>query len=70
MSKLLLAVMVLVLVSLPAQRCPCQKAGEHDLAHGANENIEYSERTVKSIKGRVVYDHDSSPVDEAVVEKL
>ena len=70
MSKLLLAAIAVALLvgSSPARRCACQKAGEHDVPHGANETIEYEETTVKSIKGRVVYSHDKSPADDAVVE--
>jgi len=58
----------LVVGLLPTPRCTCQKAGEHDLPHGANEDIEYPEVTIKSIKGRVVYGHDGSRADDVVVE--
>lgn len=51
-----------------ASPCSCQKALEHDLAHGANEAIEYSAKTVKRIQGRVVYSFDASPGDDVVVE--
>jgi hypothetical protein len=70
MGKLFLSGIVLALItgSLPARRCVCQKAGEHDRPHGANEVVEYAEKTVKSIKGRIVYSHDDSPADEVVVE--
>jgi hypothetical protein len=69
MSKLQLWNIVLILIvgSLPARPCSCQKALEHDLPHGANEDIEYSDRTVKRIQGRVVF-HDESPVEDVVVE--
>ena len=70
MSKLHLWSIVLLLLvgSLPARPCSCQKALAHDLPHGANEDIEYSERTVKGIQGRVVYFHDASPAEDVVVE--
>jgi hypothetical protein len=70
MSKLHLWNIMLMLTvgSLPARPCSCQKALEHDLPHGANEDIEYSEKTVKRIQGRVVYFHDASPADDVVVE--
>lgn len=69
MNKLLLSIVALGLIvgSLPARRCTCQNAGENDVPHGANETIEYSEKTVKSIKG-VVYFPDSSRAEEVVVE--
>jgi hypothetical protein len=69
-NKLFLSSILLTLImgSWPAQRCGCQKAREHDLPHGANESVEYLAKTVKSIKGRVVYSHDSSLADDVVVE--
>ena len=60
--------LALIAGSLPSRPCPCQKALEHDQPHGANEDIEYSERTVKRIQGRVVYSHDTSPAEDVVVE--
>ena len=70
MSKLLLSSIVLALImgSLPARRCTCQKAREHEQPHGANESVEYVGKTVKAIRGRVVYYHDDSPADDVVVE--
>lgn len=70
MSKLLLATIVFALIvgSAPARRCACQKALDRDLPHGANEDVEYSEKTVKRIRGRVVYSNNGRPVDDAVVE--
>lgn len=70
MGKLLLSGIVLALIisSLPAQRCTCLKAGEQDLPHGANMHIEYPEKTVKSIKGRIVFAHEQGPADDVVVE--
>ena len=70
MSRLLLSTIVfaLILGSLPARNCTCTEAREHEVPHGANEFIELAGGTVKSIKGRVIYAHDDSPVDEVVVE--
>jgi hypothetical protein len=70
MTKLNLSIIVFALVmgSLPARPCSCRKALEGDQPHGANLDIEYSERTVKRIEGRVVYESDSNPVDDVVVE--
>ena len=60
--------LALIIGWLPARRCTCQKAREHEQPHGANVHVEYSEKTVKSIKGRVVYHHDGSSADDVVVE--
>ena len=70
MSKLLLfGIMFLVVAPSPFdRRCSCQEALEHDLPHGANELIEYSEKTVKSVSGRVAYFHDDSAAEDVVVE--
>ena len=67
--KLLSSILLLLTMSsLSEQRCSCEKALERDLPHGANETIEYSEKTVKRIAGRVVYSHDESPAEDVVVE--
>src|SRR6185503_5669582 len=44
------------------------KALEDDLPHGANEDIEYTEKTLKTIKGRVVYYNNDEPAADIVVE--
>lgn len=51
----------------PKGRCLCQPASEEDVPQGANESIEYSEQTLKSIYGKVLFPTDE-PVEEAVVE--
>ena len=69
MSKLVLAVIIVAISANSSSRpCSCQKALEDDLPHGANEVIEHSEKTVKKIKGRVVYFNDEEPADDIVVE--
>jgi len=70
MSKLLLSAILIVLAAgpLPNRVCSCQKARDHDLAHGANETIEYSEKTVKRITGRVTYWNGDEPAKDVVVE--
>lgn len=70
MSKLLLSGILIALAagSLPDRLCLCRKALEHDLPHGANETVEYSEKTVKRITGRVTYWYNSEPAKDMVVE--
>jgi hypothetical protein len=70
MSKLLFCSMLVLLAvsSLSERRCSCQKALERDLPHGANETIEYSEKTVKRIAGRVAYWNNNEPAQDVVVE--
>lgn len=70
MAKLLSFTILLLLAagSSPERRCSCEKALERDLPHGANETIEYSEKTVKRITGRVAYEYDGHPVEDVVVE--
>jgi hypothetical protein len=70
MSKLLLSsiVFALIVVSLPERRCSCQKALEQDLPHGANETVEYGEKTVKTIRGRVTDPLGAVLPDGVVVE--
>lgn len=60
--------LALIMGSLSTRRCTCQTAREHEQPHGANVYVEYSEKTVKSITGRVVYYHDASPAHDVVVE--
>jgi hypothetical protein len=69
-GKIYVSSMIIALVvgSLPARLCSCQEALEPDRPHGANEVIEYKEKTVERIQGRVVYSHDDSPADDVVVE--
>lgn len=69
MSKLLWSGVLIVLLtaSLPDRPCTCRTALETERAHGANELIEYSETTVKRIRGRVAYS-DDTPVGDVVVE--
>ena len=59
---------LLAVSSLSERRCSCEKALERDLPHGANETIEYSEKTVKRIAGRVAYEHNDQPAEDVVVE--
>lgn len=70
MTKLLLTSILLLLAagSLSERRCPCEKALERDLPHGANETIEYTGKTVKKITGRVTFWHDGEPAEDVVVE--
>jgi len=70
MNKLLLPVILIVLLpgSLSDRRCSCQTALESDVAHGANELQEYSETTVKRIRGQIVYWNGEKPVKDVVVE--
>ena len=60
--------LLLAIATFSEGRCSCQKALEHDVAYGANETIEYSERTVKRIGGHVVYGSDGDPAEDVVVE--
>jgi len=69
MSKLVLSIIIVTISAGSSSRlCSCQKALEDDLPHGANEDIEYTEKTVKRIKGRVSYHYDDQPADDVVVE--
>ena len=69
MSKLVLSIIIVAISAGSSSRlCSCQKALEDDLPHGANIDIEYSEKTVKKIKGRVVYYYDDEPAEDVVVE--
>jgi hypothetical protein len=70
MTRLLVSA---ILITLPAgpwpdRRCSCQTALERDLPHGANEEIEYSEKTVKRIRGRVDQGDGGEPAEDVVVE--
>ena len=69
MSKLLLSLLVVgVLVTPSGRTCSCRAASEDDIAHGANEDIEYHERTVKNLEGTVSYQDDGARIPDVVVE--
>ena len=69
MGKVVLSIIIVAISAGSSSRlCSCQKALEDDRPHGANEDTEYSEKTLKSIKGRVVYYHNDEPADDVVVE--
>jgi hypothetical protein len=69
MRRSLLLSLTLTCVSFMPEkgRCLCQRAAEADVPHGANMLVEYSERTLKSIHGKIFFPVDE-PVPEAVVE--
>ena len=54
--------------SLPDGRCSCRTALERDVPHGANELVEYAEKTVKRVAGRVANWDDGPPAEDVVVE--
>ena len=55
-------------VALPQKSdCPSQKASEQDIAHGANEDIEYRGRTVNKLHGKIL-NPINEPIGEAVIE--
>jgi uncharacterized GH25 family protein len=60
---------MLVFLGIVSQqpKCHCQLAQADDRAHGANQTIVLSHKTVKRISGRVLY-QDGTPVSQAVVE--
>ena len=69
MGKIFLIVLLVGLSTAAAGRtCSCLKASEEDVLHGANEDIEYSERRVKRIYGKVTFYYGDEPVKGAVVE--
>ena len=69
MSKFVLSFILIAISTTSSSRaCSCQRALEDDLPNGANEDIEYTEQTVKRIKGRVVYYYDDQSADDVVVE--
>jgi len=70
MSKLLLSGILIALAagSFPDRLCSCQKALQDDRPHGANETVEYPDKTVKRITGRVSYSFNGAPAEDVVVE--
>jgi hypothetical protein len=69
MSQIILSMIIVAMSTGSWSRpCACQKALEDDLPHGANEDIEYREKTVKKIQGQVLYRDDDEAVDDVVVE--
>ena len=69
MSKLLITILLIGLFAVPSERtCSCRKASDGDVPHGANEDIQYSEKTVKSINGTVSFNYGDEPIEGAVVE--
>jgi hypothetical protein len=69
MSKLFLTTLVIALFAGPSDRfCLCRTALEDDVPHGANEDIEYTKKTVKTVSGKVTYRYDDKSVGDVVVE--
>lgn len=69
MTNLVLSLLfVATAVVPPGQTCSCRVASEDDIPHGANEDIEYSQRTVKNIFGVVGYASVDGAVEDVVVE--
>jgi hypothetical protein len=69
MGNLVLSLLVLAVLATPSGRtCSCRVASEDDVPHGANEDIEYNERTVKSISGTVTYQLVEGTIGDVVVE--
>ncbi len=69
MIRILASVLLLTLIGSinGSLDCQCRRASDEDVPHGANESIEYSERTLKSIHGKVFFS-TYAPVKDAVVE--
>jgi hypothetical protein len=66
--KLIVAAFALVLLTNQASgQSACRKAGSQDHAHGANETIEYSARTLRQING-IVSDPTGAVMTDVVVE--
>lgn len=69
MTKLVLSLLFVTIAVVPSgQTCSCRVASEDDLPHGANEDIEYGQRTVRNISGVVTYAFVEGTVGDVVVE--
>src|SRR5688572_7546526 len=69
MSNLILSALIVAILAVPSGRmCSCRKAQEDDIPHGANEDIEYSERTVKNVSGKVTYQLVDGTIGDVDVE--
>lgn len=69
MSKLLHSMLLISLFTIPVKQvCTCQKAIEDDVPHGANEDIEYTEKSVRKLYGKVTWYGGTEPFNDAVVE--
>src|SRR5436305_15342504 len=70
MTKTIATVLLLALLGGFPQRpkCPCGKVADNEVAHGANEIVEYKERSVRQIKGVVRYAYNETSVEDVVVE--
>ena len=70
MTKTFATVLLLALLGgLPQHtKCLCGKVSDDEVAHGANEVVEYKERAVRQIKGMVRYAYNETPVEDVVVE--
>jgi hypothetical protein len=69
MNKLILPALAILILTVPSGRiCSCRIASGDDIPHGANEDIEYAERTVKNISGLVRYALVEGTIGDVVVE--
>jgi hypothetical protein len=61
------AILLVLLAYNSGPACPCTKATEDDLPHGANMVVEYRSRTMKRINGGV-FDPAGASLSDVVVE--
>ena len=65
--SIVLSALILILGNGSNNSCVCRPAVADDSAHGANESIQYTAKSVREIRGNVTLPN-GEPISEAVIE--